>query len=533
MASLDWKLSVLTFPQFWDSGARRLDLRALVLPRHNPLRGLLVPVPLAPTDPPAFVDAKLTFSIQFIPDLGQLPNPANVQLSQTVSGKTPPDLPALYQKLALRFPLASPSAASPAPTPRRPDTRILKYLPASYRTAFAFSSPRTKLAFTDGSFRCALRTPPDPTIPLPPPSQGMRWAQVIAAVLSQPRLAERLGLVYRLSLNIPGTIPIERGGWLYVSFAADTTYSALLPPEPSIRLYAARIPPLNAEQERTLFASVLFPVPAPPLSFDENILEAQTWDDGFAKIVHCAQPRTGDLVEDSTDSAAPVRDAGIQIGWDDEQLVIWFNRQADSDPLVERKDSPLGVSGYRVDVRRAGTRTWTSLVTVEGELKLGDFSERFLGEHAVRVAPVQLHGLRKGDFWMPSYFARWNGKSLCVGDDFARNLNGDAASPVTWKPVGVGERAASLWRGLRVSCASSRFERRWTWLRPRSGSPSRRSHNDLPLPPLRATKSSTRRKGLCGRSRRSATQLRGAATPARLSEPCIHWISERRAGSAR
>ncbi|MGC2576026.1 MAG: hypothetical protein WA376_00445, partial [Terrimicrobiaceae bacterium] len=241
MASLDWKLSVLTFPQFWDSGARRLDLRALVLPRHNPLRGLLVPVPLAPTDPPAFVDAKLTFSIQFIPDLGQLPNPANVQLSQTVSGKTPPDLPALYEKLAFRFPLASPSAVSPAPTPRRPDTRILKYLPASYRTAFAFSSPRTKLAFTDGSFRCALRTPPDPTIPLPPPSQGMRWAQVIAAVLSQPRLAERLGLVYRLSLNIPGTIPIERGGWLYVSFAPDTTYSALLPPEPSIRLYAARI----------------------------------------------------------------------------------------------------------------------------------------------------------------------------------------------------------------------------------------------------------------------------------------------------
>jgi hypothetical protein len=146
------------------------------------------------------------------------------------------------------------------------------------------------------------------------------------------------------AIGIPDTIPIGRGGWLYATFAANTTYSSLLPPEPIIRLYAARIPPLNVERERTLFASVLFPVPAPPLSFDENILEAQTWDDAFAKIVHCAQPRTGDLLDNSTDPTAPVQDAGIQLGWDDEQLVIWFNRQADSDPLVERTPTLSGVN---------------------------------------------------------------------------------------------------------------------------------------------------------------------------------------------
>ena len=438
MASPDWKLSILTFPQFWDAAARRLALRALVLPRNNPLQGLVVPVPLAPSDPPAVADAKLTFAIQFIPDLSQLPAPANVQLSQTVSDQTPPGLRALYEELALQFPLASPTALAAAPVPRRPNSRILKYLPVSYQTAFPFCSPRTPHARIDNSFRCALRTPHDPDIPAPPPFAGMRWAQVIAVVMSQPRLAERLGLVYRLSLSIPETTAVDRGGWLYVSLAADSTYSALLPPEATIRLYAARIPPLNAEQERTLFASVLFPVPAPPLSFDENIVEAQTWDDGFAKIVHCTQPRSGDLLDDGTNpTITPVQDAGIQLGWDDEQLVIWFNRQADADPLVEQRDSPLGIHGYRVDVRRLGTEKWTSLVRVEGELKLGDFSEQFLGEHSVRVAPVQLHGLREGDFWMPSYFARWNGKSLCVGDDFARNLNGNNATGVTWKPVGV------------------------------------------------------------------------------------------------
>src|SRR5215217_2661298 len=383
MASLDWKLSVLTFPQFWDNAARRLDLRAVVLPRNNPLDPLLTGIPPVP-DEPAFVDAKLTFDIGFIASLDRLPDPADVQFSQIVSGQTPPDLGGLYDELALHFPVAPPGAALPAPTPRRANTQILKYLPVSYRSAFAFGSTRTSYARTDDSFRCALQTPPGP-VPPPPPSPGMRWGQVIASVLSQPRLAERLGLVYRLSLNIPADIPVGRGGWLYVSFAVGTTYSSLLPPKPNIKLYAARIPPLDVERERTLFAPVLFPVPAPSLSFDENILEAQTWDDGFAKIVHCAQPRHGDLLDNSTDPTAPVQDAGIQLGWDDEQLVIWFNRQADTDPQVVAQDSPMGVHGYRVDVRRMGTQDWTSLARVEGDLKLGTFNEHFVGEHALRV----------------------------------------------------------------------------------------------------------------------------------------------------
>ncbi len=175
------------------------------------------------------------------------------------------------------------------------------------------------------------------------------------------------------------------------------------------------------------------------MSFDENILEAQTWDDGFAKIVHCTQPSHGDLLDNSTDPTALVQDAGIQLGWDDEQLVIWFNRQADPDPLVEAQDSPLGVHGYRVDVRRADSQAWTSLARVEGDLVLGPFNEHFVGEHSLRVAPLQLNGLRQGDFWMPSYFARWNGKSLCVGDDFTSKLKGSAGTAPTWKPVGIGD----------------------------------------------------------------------------------------------
>ncbi len=210
MASPDWKISIMTFPQFWDNTARRIDLRAVVLPRINPLEPLLTGIPPA-SDEPAFADAELTFDIRFIPNLERLPDPAEVQFSQTVSGKTPPDLRTLYSELADQFPLAPPGAVLPEPKPRRANTAILKYLPMSYRSAFAFNTPRTSRAVTDDRYHCALRAPPGP-IPPSTPSPGLRWGQVIASVLSQPRLAERLGLIYQLPLQLPGGHPCRARG---------------------------------------------------------------------------------------------------------------------------------------------------------------------------------------------------------------------------------------------------------------------------------------------------------------------------------
>ena len=435
MASTDWKLSILAFPQHWDAAARRIRLRALVLPRVSPLEPLWPAARSAP-DQPAFVDASLTLQMRFLPGLGTLPDASAAPLAVNAPDRTPPGLRALYESLAALFPIA-PAGELPAPEPRRSSTRILKYLPTSYRSAFAFSEPRTPRAVIDDSFRCALKRPP-PRTPPAPRSPGLRWGQVIASVLPQPRLAERLGLVYDLDLEIPAEIPVDEGGWLYVSLAEGTTYASLLPTQTQIGLFAARIPPLDPVRSRPLFAPVLFPVPSPALSYDEYLLEAETWDDGFAKIVHCAQPLHDDLLDNSESPGAPVQDAGFQLGWDDEQIVIWFSRQGEADPEAEARNAPLGVNGYRVDVRRAGDASWRSLSRIEGDLKLGTFEERYLGETALRIAPQQLHGLRKGDFWMPSYFARWNGKSLVVGDDFLPGQTGGRrAAP--WKPIGIGD----------------------------------------------------------------------------------------------
>ena len=48
------------------------------------------------------------------------------------------------------------------------------------------------------------------------------------------------------------------------------------------------------------------------------------------------------------------KDMGIRLGWDDEQLLIWQNRQVLSDPATPgaRIDAPLGVFTYRLDVRK-------------------------------------------------------------------------------------------------------------------------------------------------------------------------------------
>ncbi len=248
MASTDWKLSILSFPQRWNAAAGRLDLRILLLPRGNPLDPLLTAVAPEP-EQPAFADAGLTFELRFIPGLDSLPEPAAVELTQTQAGLTPTGLRELYEALAERFPIAPPGTL-PEAQPRRAETWILKYLPSSYRTAFPFSAPRTPRAVTDDSFRCALRTPP-PDLPPRPPSPGMRWGQVLAGLLAQPRLAERLGLVYRMSLEIDPAA-LKRGGWLYAGLAAGTTYRALEPPKPHMRLYAARVPPLDDRRSRPL-----------------------------------------------------------------------------------------------------------------------------------------------------------------------------------------------------------------------------------------------------------------------------------------
>ena len=130
-----------------------------------------------------------------------------------------------------------------------------------------------------------------------------------------------------------------------------------------LRSYAARIPPIDAP--RQLFAALQFPVVAGPAQpngdFDTLKIEAADYDDGFAKIVHVTQPVSSNLLSEEPDGMHPQKDIGVRLGWDDEQLLIWQNRQMLADPATpgKRIDAPLGVFFYRVDVRETAIPTGT------------------------------------------------------------------------------------------------------------------------------------------------------------------------------
>jgi hypothetical protein len=433
-----FRLSLLPFPQEWDGTSIRL--RILVLPQGDPLSPLLTNVPPAP-DSPAFADAKPKLVAELIPSLDALPAPANATAHIPLT-TTPPAAPRpLFQQLAGRFDIAP---DPPGQTPRRAGYSTRKFLPVSYRNAFNFDRPSTPFAVTDDTYHCLLENPPIKT-PQPPPPSTVSWGRVIGYALRQPLLATALGLLYETSLTLPSPDFFAQGGWLYLNLDPTSDFSAQLAVDPALmQPYAARIPALTAP--RPLFAAVLFPVLATPPSgsYDGVFAEAETYDDGFVKIVHGAQPNRAALLDTSPDGLPPSADFGVRLGWDDEQVTTWFNRQVDASQI----DAPFGVAGYRIDARDHGAGAWHSLCRVTGALSLGATAlGTFNGELGVETVPTRLDPTQPGEWWLPSYFAQWRGRSIVVADPIALQLHGDP-DPTAGQPyTAVGDTDVTLLYG--------------------------------------------------------------------------------------
>jgi hypothetical protein len=438
------KLTLVPYLQRWNPTTRELSVRVLIAPTGNPLEPLLP----APPGIPAFADAALAFAVNISDSVDVLPQRTLVdqttELPDAASGASTVSSPharTIFEaiKAALAIP-DSPAADTFSPQGRDMSRQVRKYLPGSYRTAFPFVRPRTSLAVIDDTYKCLMECPPDSEPPLPEMVIG--WGEAIAFAMRQPRLAEALGLIVDLDVPLGPAPRLENGGWLWVELGSASDYAAQASSTPDfLRAFATRVPQLPVADERPVFTPVVFPVSDDATAasalgnFDKVFAEAIRFDDGFSKIVHARQPLSADILDEEGRGAPIGRDTGLQLAWDDEDILEGQNRALGAPPDGEDPVlAPRGVFGYRVDVRPAGGTAWTSLSKVMAPLDLGVDLGVALEERWTEVVPSE----HSNQVWLPPWFASWRGGSLVVDtNDEQRLMNVPPGRPETMIPVDV------------------------------------------------------------------------------------------------
>ena len=171
--------------------------------------------------------------------------------------------------------------------------------------------------------------------------------------------------------------------------------------------------------------------------------------------MHAVQPVSADLLAEDANGIHVQKDLGIRLGWDDEQILIWQNRQVQADLATgARIDAPLGVFSYRVDVRPKGAVDWESLVRVRNTAALDagraeDRPGRGRRRHRRAGVPVaHQRATRRRGSGCPSYFTQWYGASLALPDDRAAQLDPTGALREPRHAIRIAASASS--RSRRV-----------------------------------------------------------------------------------
>ncbi|MCJ1350795.1 MAG: hypothetical protein MMC33_000776 [Icmadophila ericetorum] len=409
------RLVLLTYLESWDGSS--LNLNLLLIPRASPLDPLDPAVPKSPS----FAAANFKFDIFLQTNLGDLPQPGGTAFTTITSGPVSTAVP-VFNALASQFPIDS----NPPNVIIRPlGNSVQKHLPLSYQKAVNYAPGGSSLVFTDSTYACALKTPKSNATPPALPTQNplIPWGKVIAIVLRNQSIARAAGLIRSISVPISPITLLKNGGFVYVTLNPTSDGASLISETGALNTYCSFIPQLT--QAKDIFSPVLFPVSTASASqnYDNIFPEVEDYNDGWAKAVHCSQSQQISPFNDTPDGTRPRSELGIRLGWDDEQVTTWMNRQLDSTqaPL----DVPLGVAGYRIDTRLTGSTTWHSLNSAAGELAVGNIDlGPFNGELDIETHPNQLDAQITGTFWLPIYFTAWTGRTLVNKDDIAVQLVG-------------------------------------------------------------------------------------------------------------
>lgn len=419
------KITLVPYLQSWDHTTRKLSIRLLVAPTGDPLQPLLN----SPPGVKAFADCALSFRISISETVGALPQRSLVD--QTIDRPAPATLHrrTLFEAIKTVMAIEDGSAGDTF-SEQKPDSthQLRKYLPLSYRQSFDFVQPRTSLAVIDDTYHCLIQCPPDSKPPIADTEVG--WGEAIAFSLRRPRLAEELGLIVPLELDIDPSPRLENGGWLWVELAPTSDYFAHVGTPDFQRSMATRVPELPSSSTHPIFTPVVFPVSdnaanaATLGDVDKVFAEAIRFDDGFSKIVHVRQPLGMDSLAETDDQPGAARDEGVQLGWDDEDILEGQNRALGPPPDGENNViAPRGILGYRVDAREydaISPRPWISLSTVSSPFNLGVD----LGT-AIEHRWTEVHPSKLGDqLWLAPWYVHWRGGSLVTSTKDDQRLIG-------------------------------------------------------------------------------------------------------------
>ncbi|MFT3748869.1 MAG: hypothetical protein QM768_11150 [Agriterribacter sp.] len=439
------RYTTMVFPQGFDGTVLKLNI--VLIPRNrdpfNNATGLAAPFDTAT----AFADINPEFELKIVKGLSEWPignalavgrTPVSIGINVNAAANKKALLEAIRTDFGAKINITD--------TDKTPNEfyTVNKYLPETYRDSFNFTGPRVPNAKTDDSYQCAIKKDTKKKDGWKN-DDDLSWGKVFAYILRQPLLAKACGMVYETQLTIDDNNKdlFEKGCYIYADIATPEYKNIqdqlmVTADGPFIKPYAARLPKLKLgdENKRPVFAPILFPVlfvkagelvdPEPPKApWDKIFAELNEYNDGFSKIVHAAQPVSRIWLAEKQDGAPPVKDEGIRLAWDDEQILIWYMRQLEANPQEPgaRIDAPLGVFGYKIDVKEdAVNADWSSLNLVScrqaysfGGVPVGNEVNQQL-ELPFQVFPTQLDNDTTAPFWLPMYFTSWIGKSMILKD---------------------------------------------------------------------------------------------------------------------
>lgn len=438
------KLLVLPYLQHYDATTKNLSLRVLIIPRDSFIIDF---VARNPTSPAFFPNAQLKFHVRVLSGLRDLPTPLSGTDTQIVTFTPAPSYAQVFKSLYDTFgrditTRNPPRARNPSETQRK---SVRKHLPASYRDATGYTPGGSDLFTTDDTYSCAMKkVRPKRYERIGKKEFKPSWGQLIASILRIPDFASAAGFVRTCDVQI-ATEALEEGAYVWFELDPGTATTIGVGETAPMKTFAARIPALTGS--RDLFTPVLFPVlpSTPSFSYDAAFQEAEDYADGWAKAVHCVQQQHTSIITEKEDDSRPVKDLGIRLGWDDEQITIWADRQID--PVKKGFDDfPLGVHGYRVDVRDVDSGTWFSLARAEGKFGIKDtiFGD-IKNELGIEVHPVTpMDVLEDRSYWLPMYFTNWVQASLVGMDEDALTILGLAKPTNGTQPRGIVDPALKL-----------------------------------------------------------------------------------------